>query len=347
MKHRFALTLTLLLAIAALAGCGKKSSSVTSPGGSSGTSSGTAMERAEAAAVVAQVPEIVEDGVFETDTQMNLSANEYAGALSAIRPLLWWRKIRHVERSFEFAFSDTDSTGRPTLAIVTVHKHLTGTFNILTATPHTDSTTSDSTRDSLRVVKKTLDDEWVRKLMLKRIPPRFHDEDGDGDDDDQGEDDATLTASHHGDRGDSLRWKLVATTGVEVTSKDATTEIQSVRIETGTKDTTVTDPLVLWHLRRFVALSSMDTVKITVTTGRNDDVVVLFSRWGRTKFHNNGDNTYTRTWRAPFFAGVGHLGVNAFSHGTLYDDESPYDSNAWILPYVIRGFQCGDYLPKD
>src|SRR5207344_2343874 len=69
MKSPLVLTLTLVLALG-LAGCGKKSASVTSPGGSSG-SSGTAMDRAEAAAVVSQVPEVVEDGAFETADEMS------------------------------------------------------------------------------------------------------------------------------------------------------------------------------------------------------------------------------------------------------------------------------------
>jgi len=27
--------------------------------------------------------------------------------------------------------------------------------------------------------------------------------------------------------------------------------------------------------------------------------------------------------------------VDAISHGTLYDDTAPYDSQRWVLPYVL------------
>jgi len=45
---------------------------------------------------------------------------------AAIHPLRYWRTIRSVDRSFEFAFADTDSTGHPTTAVVTIRKRLLG-----------------------------------------------------------------------------------------------------------------------------------------------------------------------------------------------------------------------------
>ena len=42
----------------------------------------------------------------------------------------------------------------------------------------------------------------------------------------------------------------------------------------------------------------------------------------------------TGVFRAAFLAGVQHAGVNALSHSTLYDERAPYDSQAWLLPYV-------------
>src|SRR4029077_15393456 len=112
-------------------------------------------------------------------------------------------------------------------------------------------------------------------------------------------------------------------------------------------DTTIDNPLAFWYLRRFVKVNAMEEGTLTVTTDANDDVVFLMSSQGRFRFHNNGDGTYTGTWRAPWFAGIRHVGVNALSHGTLYDDSAPYDSQAWILPYVVRGFDCAEFLPND
>jgi hypothetical protein len=88
-----------------------------------------------------------------------------------------------------------------------------------------------------------------------------------------------------------------------------------------------------------------DSVTVTATTLRNDDIVVIQHRHRRLRFHNNGDNTYTGVFRAAFLARVNHAGVNALSRGTLFDDEEPYDSQAWILPYVVRPTVLAGDLP--
>src|SRR5204863_8330907 len=81
---------------------------------------------------IARHPELVDDGMYASDTQAPAgSATSQAGTFAAIRPLFFWRQITRIERSFEFAFSDTDSTGAPTTAVIIVHKRLTGTFNVV------------------------------------------------------------------------------------------------------------------------------------------------------------------------------------------------------------------------
>jgi hypothetical protein len=37
--------------------------------------------------------------------------------------------------------------------------------------------------------------------------------------------------------------------------------------------------------------------------------------------------------------------VNVLSPGTLFDDVAPYDSKAWIFPYVLQPDPAVDYLP--
>ena len=342
MKARFtlALAVSLLLAVGLLSGCGKKSStsSLTAPG----SSGNTAASQAQISGVLASTPEVVEDGEFEVaDLFSTASATGDVSPLAAISPLRWRRHITHVERSFEFAFSDSDSTGQPQTAIVTIHKLLTGSFDIL-GVAAMDTTTGDSTGggthgDTLKVVHKPLEDHWVRRVLLKHLNMTTR-RGTDGGGDDQGENEGD-------DR--NMRWKVAGTSGVEVTSKDATTNIQSLRIQTTSLDTTITDPLVFFRLRRLISVGAMEPVTLTVTTGRNDDSVFLLFREGHLKFKNNGDGTYSGTWRAPWFAGIKHVGVNALSHGTLYDDAAAYDSKAWIVPYVVKGFSCGDFLPND
>jgi hypothetical protein len=65
----------------------------------------------------------------------------------------------------------------------------------------------------------------------------------------------------------------------------------------------------------------------------------------RRRFHNNGDNTYTLTWHTSPEDGIHHFGVNALSNGTLFDDQAPYDSDAWIFPYAIQPCFIAEYMP--
>ena len=312
-----------LLLIAALAGCSKSGqapTAITTPGGSTG---GTQMNEAAVTATLAAEPDLVEDGIAEASMETSLGSDAPAGATAAIRPLTFWRRIDPVRstRTFEFAFADTDSTGQPTTAHVTVRRRLVGTFNIL-AGP-IDPTAPLPPRDSLDVVHKPLEDHWVRHLLLKRVPLEATD-----------------------GRGDArVRWRIAATSGVQVTSKDATTDITSLRVQSGDVDTTITDPLALFRLRRVLRFAGGAQVTITLTTGRNDDVSLLYLRDGRFRLKNNGDGTYSGTFRAGVFAGVHHFGVNALSHGTLFDDAAPYDSQAWILPYIVTPTELADYVP--
>jgi hypothetical protein len=320
MRSRLLLATSLLAAIGLNAGCGK--STVNSPAASDTPS----LDQAQVASVVAIEPEVVEDAQFESAETTSLGTGT-PGTLAAIDPLRFWRVITSVERRFEFAFADSDSTGRPTTAIVTVHKSLAGRFNILTGTPGSDSTALDSLLD---VIHKPLADRWVRRILLKRVP-------------------APDSAGR--------AWRVVATSGARVTSRDATTQITSLRFQTAGLDTTLTDPLRFFYLRRILKLEPGTPVTLTVTTLKNDDVVVMCRSGHRFRFHNNGDNTYTGVWQVPDLRtgngprpGPGrppifHFGVNALSHGTLFDDQAPYDSQAWLLPVVLAPDQVADALP--
>jgi hypothetical protein len=325
MRSRLLLVTSLLAAVGLSAGCGKDP--VTSP---SSKSDRPSLDQAEVASVVAMAPEVVEDGQFESTEITSLGSGPgpgAAGALAAVNPLRFWRVITSVERRFEFAFADSDSTGRPTTAIVTVHKSLAGRFNVLTGVPGGDSTALDT---SVGVIRKPLADRWVRRVLLQRMPAS----------------DSTPSA-----------WRVVATSGARVTSLNATTRIASLRFQTAGLDTTLTDPLHFFHLRRILKLEPGTPVVLTVTTLRNDDVVVMCRFGHRFRFRNNGDNTYTGVWQVPDLRqgngprpGPGrppifHFGVNALSHGTLFEDQAPYDSQAWLLPVVLAPDRVPDTLP--
>ena len=328
MRSRLLLAASLLALTALLAGCGRNA--VNAPA----TNDTPSLDQAQVASVLAAEPEVVEDLQVEGTDAASLGAlgatgagASPSGALAAITPLSFWRVITDVDRTFEFAFSDPDSTGRPTTAVVTVHKRLAGRFDILTGLPGSDSTAIDST---IRVIRKPLVDHWVRRILLKRIPTT----------------DSTRNA-----------WRIVATSGVEVTARDAATRIASLRLQAAGLDTTVTDPMGFFRLRRILRLQPGTPVTLTVTTLRDDDVVFLHRVGHRFRFHNNGNDTYTGTWLVPDLRlgdgprpGPGrppifHFGVDALSSGTLFDGQAPYDSQAWVLPVVLAPDQVADALP--
>jgi hypothetical protein len=329
--------LTLLLAgLAALmlSSCSKNNPMGVNGPGSSGT------DQAAVSRTVASTPTLVDDGLMEASDQALFSATT-PGALTAIRPLRFWRRITSVRRTYSFAFSDTDTTGRPTRAVVTVHKELAGTFNILF-----DATPNDTMPfDTLATVHKPLHDLWVRQILLRRVHRAADGEMvmGSGQED-----------GHDGEHEDE--WKVAGISGADARSFDpdhsspgapafGLTKIQSLHIQSTNLDTTITDPLQFVMLRRIHSFLPDEDVTLTATTLSNTDVLVLVRTGMRRRFHNNGDNTYTLTWHTSFEGGIHHFGVNALSNGTLFDDQAPYDSDAWIFPYLIQPDVCADYMP--
>ncbi len=315
-----------LLAAGLIAGCGASTGTLAP----TATSAETRNE-AEVTGVLATMPALAEDDLFMSaeETGLSAAANAALGRVAtpatAIRPLRFWRHITGVTRSFEFEFFAPDSNGDPTRAFVTIHKRLTGTFDIATPTPADGdseaidvaiaSTSGDPAVDPAdpRIVRKRLMDHWQRRVALVRVDP--------------------VGSNRH-------IWKIAGTSGVRVksvapvTSTAPDTHIESLRIQKANLDTTLSDPLELFRLRRILAAAPGEAVRLTVTTGADDDVVVLVHRGMRFLFHNDGGGFYSATWIVPRVAGIHHFGVNVLSHGTLFDDAAPYASDAWLLPYV-------------
>ena len=296
-----------LIALTALTGCSKSPSSPTST---------ASTDQTLATAAMTVNPNLVADDVFSASAStaaFGAKANGRNDPAAAIDPRYFWRHITSSTRSITFAFSDSDSTGRPRQADAVVTRHLMGTFNILKAMP-TDSTHFDSAN----VVHKNLDDTWVRHLHLQRVAS--------------------------GDSGHT-EWHVVKVSGAMVTSAGATTQIQSLRLQGGGVDTTITDPLQYWTLAHTFAFAAGDSITLTVTTNHTDDIVLGYWHDSRERFRNNGDGTYTRVLHIQSGdSGYRWCGVNALSHGTLFDDALPYDSRAWIMHCFIGPRPSGDHF---
>ena len=177
MKQHVWISFAMLSALA-LAGCGRTTSALQADAGG-GPPAGS--DQSQVATVVENNPGFVDEDVWQSQLAQTY---DNPGGFAAVRPLRFWREITSVERTVDTEFGAPDSSGRPTLALVTIHKHLQGTFNIRAGV-------ADSPDTSVALIKKPLDDNWTRKLMLmRRSMP-----------------------------GDSGRWHLVGTSGVEVNTR--------------------------------------------------------------------------------------------------------------------------------
>ena len=298
MDRRSLLAIALLASTVVLTGCGK-SNNLASPDSGSTNSN----DQALVTEAVAASPEMSNEDVFAVEDETVFTGST---GLTAIRPLRFWRTINNVATRWEFSFSEPDSNGRPTRALVTIHRNLTGAFNVVSGDPATDSTRT--------VTRKPLEDHWVRRLVLLRTRAWA---------------DSAHSRMHE-------RWRVVGTSGVEITAKNATEQIQSLRIQAGALDTTVTNPLELFRVRNVLPIAVNTPVTLTATTGNTNDIVLLYRVGYRARFTNNGDGTYTYNWTTADFRGLRHFGLNALSNGTLFDDAAPYDSKGWVLPFVVH-----------
>lgn len=276
----FQRSLVIALLGGALAGCGNRVA--TAPGGTSNA------ETVAVTTALAGMPDMVSDDLFDVSTSTALTASQPRnGSLAAITPLFFWRNILATTPRFDIVFADSDSVGRPRTALVVINRRFLGTFNVVHGT-----TGDPSVPDSAHVVHKPLDDQWVRHLLLHRFPEGGPD---------------------HG-------WHVVGATGVDVTSRNATTSLQSVRVQTSALDTLITDPLQLFAVGQCLRIAPGDSLVLTATTSRTDDVVLAYWHDRRERFRNNGDGTYSFTLHPADASGYRFFGVNALSHGTLFDD---------------------------
>jgi hypothetical protein len=304
MRSRLTTAGAALALLAALAsGCSKSST------GPSTTAPPT--DQAQVNSTLASSPDLIDDGLAEDPTQVTASLEPSreaslrgagpAGIQTAIKPYTWWQHITGETRTWSYAFSDTDSTGHPRTCVATLSKHMTGSLIIIPQSP------ADSTQPDTTTITKPIDKTLTRMLMLKRI----------------------LFAGGY-------LWKIVEVTGASVQTPGATTHIVSIRLQSSSGvDTTITDPLK-WHaLRHVVKFATSDTVTVTVTTSRLNDAVYIH-RWDwRHRLHNNLDYTYSFSWVTSSWGGWRWFGIQAMTHGSIYDDTAPFDMQAWHEPFRV------------
>jgi hypothetical protein len=305
--------LALFAATLVVSGCGQSSptaNNTTDPAAQYASESG--VENSTASLPDEFESTTYEDGIAAKTDITNFSAG--ASVEAEIDPAAWFRLIRRHDRKFviEFEHPDTNTVE----AHVRVVDHLVGTFNVITRRDTLDGGNTDR-----RWIQKPLDDKGVRKAVFVRHRTA-------GDDDAEDLEDGF----HDG----WSPWRLVALSGEEITSDGGTRAIQSVEVQSGTVDVTVTDPLALVRRNELPVIAPGAAVHVIATTGDATDVLVLYARWGRMRMRPTAvPGQFEARFLAPAEGGLRHLAVNALSHGTLFDDALPYDSKAWALPFRV------------
>jgi hypothetical protein len=136
----------------------------------------------------------------------------------------------------------------------------------------------------------------------------------------------------------------VSVSGVLLESPGTTRHIESVRIQSGDVDQTITNVSDLVPVENLLRLPPESEAIITVKTSDSTDQVFLHlrSRGMRMPLVSNGDGTFTGHFRTGERLGPRHLAVDVLSQGTLLDDVAAYDNVVWGIAFRVRGTSSGD-----
>jgi len=132
-------------------------------------------------------------------------------------------------------------------------------------------------------------------------------------------------------------WRLAALSSAEVVSDPVTKDIVSVEIISHSVNQTITDPLAQVRVRELPTFQPGEEVTLRVHTTDPTDYVFLHSGPFKDEFHPVGDGVFEGTWTVGERRGARLVAVDVIDKETLFDDEAPYDSAAWVLHYRVAG----------
>ncbi|MFN8178171.1 MAG: hypothetical protein U0167_09590 [bacterium] len=219
----------------------------------------------------------------------------------------WRRQLVTLDKTIQITLNYPQ--GEPPTANVTVQANASGILHLFVRTGELGEFTKDWS------------DQGVRSLFFRR---------GNASGDSSADD-----AKGNGERGRG--WRLVSMSGVLAQSPKTTRHINSVRIQDGDIDRTITNVTDLVPIEDLISLPPNTTATITVDTGDATDQVYLHLRWrqARLKLVGKGDGTFSGAFETGPRGGARHLGVDVLSQGTLFDDTAPYDNIVWGIPYRV------------
>ncbi|HYW68124.1 MAG TPA: hypothetical protein VE960_00825 [bacterium] len=254
----------------------------------------------------AALREFVEDHGFfdETEIYSAESMETLPGSREEIDPLTFWREVteRQVVRDVQI----DEATGT---AEVTIYKEIWGTLNIVD--------------EDMVEYEKPMHHEGVRYATFQR------NEDVEAPD---------MTGSGYAHRHRRGRWTLTAISGLVANSVETLTmNIDSIRVQSATVDTTITDPSALMDVPEDIACFEMgEEVTVTVSGPPEDAILFLHTRQHRSPLQYDG-GVFVGSWVVAH-EGIHCAGVQALAHDSIYDSEYPDDSLIWAMPYEVG---CG------
>ena len=151
-----------------------------------------------------------------------------------------------------------------------------------------------------------------------------------------------------GQPGDPYRgWDLYAISGAWGASEPEglrTVNIDSLRIECTTyPDTVFTTPLGVTPILETLTFAPGETVTLTLYSNDPDARVFLHVFRNIWPYHiripftyNNNNGSYTGTWNVEIIPAVRIAVFDMIHKNTLEDDEYIYDSNGWLLFYLVH-----------
>jgi hypothetical protein len=274
---------------------------------------------------------VVNDEVTFTDKDVQpFEYGTFGKVDAAVTPLRFGRIVTNITRSTTVAVQPGD-----TISIALVQKTVVGTFKIRALRAPGDTIT----------IEKPFTDQSKRNIIFKRV--------------------------NRDTKRYWLNWVPVASSLVEGGTVAEGNQIDITKIDFIKPDgstLSISDPQKYYMRYRWLNLfaggqvdvpeySSGQPVKLEVTlTSAKSDTDLVALRYGfsavsarRSKLTlksqvNNGNGTWTRVYEvskiAPLYMHVSrgffHMGIDAMTKATLFDDAAPYAVSWWGVPYKVK-----------
>ncbi|MCB9358112.1 MAG: hypothetical protein H6508_01245 [Calditrichaeota bacterium] len=257
-----------------------------------------------------EAPDVWQDG----SEGIGSSADELRQLDDPIEPLAWWRIGHRAGTTVTVEFDDEDH------ATLTRVRRFNGDFRLLT----------EVSEESMETLDKPMYNELVRRAYAIRI-------------------------------GDSpyprRNWRIVEITPEVMRSVDPnpnTVELLNVTVVDAQNRVIldITDPLETYFDREDlprVAVGEQVTVYVETEgafpgpIGMLRPNVYANGRMPRLQLRDDGvepdmiaeDGIYSGTYVIGPRVGLHHVGLDFIDYGTIYDDEAPYNSTGWGIPYAV------------